>query len=300
MSELPSGTVTFLFSDVEGSTRLMQRLGDSWGEALAAHNRVLRDAFEAGGGREVDRQGDAFFAVFPRARDAVAAAVAAQRALADEPWPDETSLRVRMGLHTGEPSVGDEGYLGVDVVRASRICALARGGQILVSEATRALVRGGDGLELVDAGEHALKDIDEPERLFRVRAEGLEDVAAAPPRRTEAMELAPFAGHGKDLAARAMATVGSMAEQVRRGEDIGPRIEAQVEQMLRSMGVPTDRPSGPDRPPAPPGPPAAPAPLPPAERVDRRGRGTVSRVASSSLVTVLVIVVVVLLLLDRL
>ena len=299
MSELPSGTVTFLFSDIEGSTRLMQQLGDTWGEALAAHNRVLRDAFEAGGGREVDRQGDAFFAVFPRARDAVAAAVAAQRALAEEPWPGETSLRVRMGLHTGEPSVGDEGYLGVDVVRASRICALARGGQILVSEATRALVRGGDGVELVDAGEHGLKDIDEPERLFRVRAEGLEDIALAPPARTT-IELAPFAGHGQDLAARAMTAVGSMAEQVRRGEDIGPRIEAQVDQMLRSMGVPTDRPSGPDRLPAAPEPPAAPAPLPPAERVDQRGRGTVSRVVSSSLVTVLVIVVVVLLLLNRL
>jgi class 3 adenylate cyclase len=300
VSELPSGTVTFLFSDIEGSTRLMQRLGDSWAEVLAAHNRVLREAFEVGGGREVDRQGDAFFAVFPRARDAVAAAVTAQRALAEEPWPGDTSLRVRMGLHTGEPSVGDEGYLGVDVVRASRICALAHGGQILVSEATRALVRGGDGVELVDAGEHALKGIDEPERLFRVRAEGLEDVTAMVPTGTTTIELAPFAGHGKDLAARAMSAMGDMAAQVRRGEDIGPKIEAQVEEMLRSMGVPTDRPSTPSSPRAPRQPPAAPAPLPPAERIDRRGRGGVSRRGSSWLVAVLLVVVLVLLLLDRL
>ena len=153
MSELPSGTVTFLFSDIEGSTRLMQHLGDGWADALATHNRLLREAFAAAGGREVDRQGDAFFAVFPRAREAVAAAVAAQRALAAEPWPGGTELRVRMGLHTGEPAVGEEGYLGVDVVRASRICGLATGGQVLISETTRALVRGkGDELEFVDLG----------------------------------------------------------------------------------------------------------------------------------------------------
>src|SRR5688572_15501965 len=105
MPELPSGTVTFLFSDIESSTRLLQELGERWEEALTAHNRILRESFAEADGREVDRQGDAFFAVFARARDAVAAAAAAQRELAAHEWPDGAELRVRMGIHTGEPSI---------------------------------------------------------------------------------------------------------------------------------------------------------------------------------------------------
>src|SRR5918992_2009229 len=112
MAELPSGTVTFLFSDIESSTRLLRELGDDWEETLAAHNRILRESFAESGGREVDRQGDAFFAVFPSARTALESAAAAQRALAAQAWPREADLRVRMGVHTGEPSIGGGGGLG--------------------------------------------------------------------------------------------------------------------------------------------------------------------------------------------
>lgn len=278
---LPVGTVTFFFSDIEGSTRLMQLLGDGWGDALATHNRLLRDTFATAGGREVDRQGDAFFAVFARAREAVAAAVAAQRALNDEQWPAEVELRVRIGLHTGEPSVGDEGYLGLDVVRASRICALARGGEILASETTRALLRGDTTVELEDAGAHALKDIDEPERLFRVRAEGLPEVSPRPLAHPAAgRELAPFEGHADALADRAQRALA--AAGVVRMEDldqIGPRVEAGVDEMLRSMGVPRR----------------------PAERVDaRRPPVSTSTLAWLLVAGLLVGVVVVTLFLDRL
>ena len=131
---LPGGTVTFLFTDIEGSTRLLQELGDHYGQVVADHRRLLRDVFQAAGGSEVDTQGDAFFYSFPRARDAVGAAVAGQRALASHEWPRGADVRVRMGLHTGEPTVGDEGYVGLDVVRAARICSAGHGGQILVSE----------------------------------------------------------------------------------------------------------------------------------------------------------------------
>ena len=294
MSELPAGTVTFLFSDIEGSTRLMQRLGDDWAEALATHNRLLREAFAAAGGREVDRQGDAFFAVFPRAREAVAAAVAAQRSLVAEPWPDETELRVRVGVHTGEPSVGDEGYLGLDVVRASRICALARGGEILVSETTRALLRGEGSVELEDVGEQTLKDIDEPERLFRVRAEGLPALRAEPPSRPTGRELTPFEGHGDELADRAQKALATAGVDLRELEQIGPRVQANVDEMLRKMGVPS-------QPKSPEPPPPAPPPLPPAERADPRGRVP----STPSLIWLMIIggvvvVPVVALLLDRL
>jgi class 3 adenylate cyclase len=140
MSSLPTGTVTFLFTDIEGSTSLLRELGDRYADALADYRRLLRDAFQAKGGHEVDTQGDAFFIAFPRARDAIAAAVAAQRAVFAQAWPGGAGLRVRMGLHTGEPLTADTGYVGMDVHRAARICAAGHGGQILVSEATRILV----------------------------------------------------------------------------------------------------------------------------------------------------------------
>src|SRR6187455_2186382 len=154
---LPGGTVTFLFTDIEGSTRLLQTLGDDYGEVVREHRRLLREHLGAKGGAEVDTQGDAFFYSFPRAREAVAGAVAAQRALGAHAWPQGAAVRVRMGLHTGEPSVDDEGYLGLDVVRAARICTVARGGQVLLSEATRGLLRS----------------IDEPERIYELAIEGL-------------------------------------------------------------------------------------------------------------------------------
>src|SRR3989440_11691907 len=133
MSELPTGTVTFLFTDIEGSTRLLHELGDAYADALAEHRRVVRDAFERHGGVEVATRGDAFFVAFARAGGALGAAAAAQAAL-DGP------VRVRMGVHTGEPLVTDEGYVGIDVHRAARIAAVGHGGQVLVSQSTRDLV----------------------------------------------------------------------------------------------------------------------------------------------------------------
>jgi class 3 adenylate cyclase len=134
MSQLPGGTVTFVFTDIEGSTRLLQELGDDdYGRVSGDHRRLVREAFGAHGGTEIDTQGDAFFFSFPRARDAVAAAVDAQRALHEHQWPGGREVLVRMGIHTGEPQLGDEGYLGIDVVRAARISAAGHGGQILVS-----------------------------------------------------------------------------------------------------------------------------------------------------------------------
>src|SRR5437764_2343593 len=140
MTSLPGGTVTFVFTDIEGSTRLLQELGDAYATLARDHRRLVREAFGERGGTEIDTQGDSFFFSFPRARDAVAAAVDAQRRLRDHGWPRDAAVRVRMGLHTGEPSLGDEGYLGIDVVRAARISAAGHGGQVLVSETTRALL----------------------------------------------------------------------------------------------------------------------------------------------------------------
>ncbi len=131
MSELPTGTVTFLFTDIEGSTRLLHELGDAYADALAEHRRVLREAFARHGGVEVDTQGDAFFVAFVRVKDALAAAAEGRQAL------DCGPVRVRMGLHTGEPVVTDEGYVGLDVHRAARIAAAGHGGQILLSQTTR-------------------------------------------------------------------------------------------------------------------------------------------------------------------
>ena len=158
MAGLPSGTVTFLFTDIEGSTRLLHELGDAYADVLAEHRRVLRDAFACHGGVEVDTQGDAFFVAFGRASDALAAAREAQAAL-DGP------VRVRMGIHTGEPLVGQEGYVGIDVHRAARIAAAGHGGQVLVSQSTRELV-GADRLR--DLGEHRLKDLTAPERIYQL------------------------------------------------------------------------------------------------------------------------------------
>jgi class 3 adenylate cyclase len=179
---LHSGTVTFLFSDIEGSTRMLKVLGASaYESALGQHRRILREAFTARGGREIDMQGDAFFYAFARARDAVGAAVEAQRALAVHAWPEDADLRVRMGLHTGEPVVGDEGYTGLDVVRAARIAAVGRGGQVLLSETTRALVGPElpDGVTARSLGEQRLKDIDRPEPVHELVIEGVPGSGAA-------------------------------------------------------------------------------------------------------------------------
>jgi class 3 adenylate cyclase len=173
VSAYPTGTVTFLFTDIEGSTKLLQELGADYATVVADHRRILRDTFGGAGGREVDTQGDAFFYSFQRARDAVTAAVDGQRALAENEWPHGAEVRVRMGLHTGEPAVGDEGYIGIDVVRAARICSAGHGGQVLLSETTRALV-GGDlpeGVSVRDLGEQKLKDV-RAERIFQLDFDG--------------------------------------------------------------------------------------------------------------------------------
>src|SRR5690348_15748818 len=161
MTTLPGGTVTFVFTDIEGSTKLLQELGDEgYGQVSSNHRRLVRETFGARGGTEIDTQGDAFFFSFPRARDAVAAAVDAQRGLHDHEWPDGKEVRVRMGLHTGEPHVGEEGYRGPDVVRAARISAAGHGGQILLSETTRALLGNQlpEGVGVHDLGQQHLKD----------------------------------------------------------------------------------------------------------------------------------------------
>ena len=175
-----AGTVTFAFTDIEGSTKLLQELGDD-GYAIVArdHRRIVREAFGGAGGEEVDTQGDAFFYSFVRARDALAAAVAAQRALREHAWPEGREVRVRMGLHTGEPQVGDEGYLGLDVVRAARIAGAGVGGQILISETTRALVGNvvPDGVSVLDLGTKDLKDI-QHEHIYELTVDG----RAVPPK----------------------------------------------------------------------------------------------------------------------
>ncbi len=174
-TELPTGTVTFLFTDVEGSTRLLQALGERWQAILEDHNRLLRGAIRGAGGIDLRTEGDAFFAVFRSAPAAVTAASAAQRALAAHRWPLEAAIRVRMGMHTGEGTVGGDDYVGLDVHRAARIAATGHGGQVLVSSATSELVRAGlpDGLGLRDLGEHRLKDLARPERIYQLTIDGL-------------------------------------------------------------------------------------------------------------------------------
>ncbi len=176
MSTEPAGTVTFLFTDIEGSTRLARQLGDRrYSEILAEHRRILRDAITASAGQEVDTQGDGFFVAFRSAPDAIRAALAAQQALRDHPWPPGTSLRVRMGLHTGVPVSAEGRYVGVGVHRAARICQASHGGQVLLSQTTADLVEGDlpDGVSLRDLGEYRLKDMVHPERLFQLVASGM-------------------------------------------------------------------------------------------------------------------------------
>ncbi|MGZ4458389.1 MAG: tetratricopeptide repeat protein [Nocardioidaceae bacterium] len=172
---LPEGVVTFLFTDIEGSTKLLHRLGDEYSHVLATHHGLLRACFLEHEGYEVGTEGDAFFVSFSSARQAVAAAVDAQRALHAHRWPHGEPLRVRMGLHTGEPLVVDREYVGMDVHRAARISSAAHGGQVLVSARLAGLVAGRtpDGVTLLDLGEHQLKDLPGPERLLQLQIDGL-------------------------------------------------------------------------------------------------------------------------------
>src|SRR6185437_14153469 len=177
MGELPTGTITMLFSDIEGSTVLLSGLGDRYGEALSAQRALLRAAFSAHGGREMGTEGDSFFVVFESAQDAVRSCVAAQKALSAHDWPDGVAVRVRMGLHSGEPTRHEDGYIGLDVHKAARIAAAAHGGQVVLSEATRLLVepRLPADVSLRDLGFHRLKDIEAPERIYQLAADGLQE-----------------------------------------------------------------------------------------------------------------------------
>ena len=171
MPDLPNGTVTLVFTDVEGSTQLVQRLGDHYAHVLDDHRRLFRAAVDRGNGLVVDQRGDEFFVVFADARAAADAVVAAQKALAEHEWPQGVQLRVRVGMHTGEPTLRDATYFGLDVHRAARICQAGSGGQILLSARTRDELDSTQ--ELSDLGEHQLPGIDQPERLFQLNAPGL-------------------------------------------------------------------------------------------------------------------------------
>jgi class 3 adenylate cyclase len=170
MSDLPDGTLTMLHTDIADSTPLTMHLGDRYPEVLATHRALLRAAFAAHEGCEVDTQGDSFFVVFPRATQAVAAAVAMQRALATAAWPEGGAVRVRIGMHTGEPIRTAEGYTGLDVIRGARIKEAGHGGQVLLSKSTTTLVEDAliGGLSLRDLGACRLKGLPHPERIFQL------------------------------------------------------------------------------------------------------------------------------------
>jgi predicted ATPase/class 3 adenylate cyclase len=207
MAELPTGTVTFLFTDIEGSTRLLQELGEGYARIRDEHAAIIRRAIEAQGGRELSTAGDSFFAVFRSPAQAVGAAVAAQRDLHAHRWPDGVEMRVRMGVHTGEGLLGGEDYVGIDVNRAARIADAAHGGQVILSGATRALVERdlSPGTTVRDLGPHRLKDLAHPEELFDLAIERLPS-DFPPPRSLDArpnnlpVQLTSFVGRTEELA----------------------------------------------------------------------------------------------------
>jgi DNA-binding NarL/FixJ family response regulator/class 3 adenylate cyclase len=178
VDETGTATVTFLFSDVEGSTALLRSLRDDYATVMGEHERLLREAWAASGGRELDADGDSFFVAFRRPRQAVDAAVAAQRALAAHSWPEGVELRVRIGVHTGEASLVGDQYVGLAVHRAARICDAGHGGQTLISETTRSLLEDEEmefeGFEVHDLGPQLLKDFDRPVRIYQLTVAGLE------------------------------------------------------------------------------------------------------------------------------
>jgi DNA-binding NarL/FixJ family response regulator/class 3 adenylate cyclase len=182
MPQLPIGTVTFLFTDIEGSTKILSQLRDGYAAVQNEHRAMLRAAVADAGGDEVDTQGDSSFFAFRGAREAIAAAVAAQRAHAAHDWPPGGVVKTRMGIHTGEPVLADDRYIGLDVHRAARICDAGHGGQVLISSTALALA-GGDlpgGVTVRDLGEHHLRDLDRPERLHQLVIDGLAQDFAEP------------------------------------------------------------------------------------------------------------------------
>ena len=235
MPPLPSGTVTFVFSDVEGSTALLKRLGERFDDVLSTHRRLMRDGFAEHGGVEIDTQGDAFFFAFSRARDAVIAAVEAPRAPAAQEWPDGVDVRVRMGRHTRQPALGTQGYLGLDVVRAARLCTAGSGGHVLLSETTRALVGASlpEGVSIFPLGERRLKGIDEPERVFELEIDGASPPEAPVPEApVPAAEPADEESWDADLGKRMAAKIEA---SVRRS------VEATLERVMSDVDALADR-----------------------------------------------------------
>ena len=207
MTEIPTGTVTFLFTDVEGSTRLTQELGDGWPPVLERHREIARAAWADQKGVEIGTEGDSFFVVFTSAPQAVAAAVAVQRGLAAEAWPPGAEIRVRMGLHSGEGVLSGGSYVGLDVHRAARIANAGHGGQVLLSATTHALAEGSlpEGVSLREMGEHRLKDLSRPERIWDLVISGV--ASDFPPLRTLnavpnnlPMQLTSFLGRQREIA----------------------------------------------------------------------------------------------------
>jgi class 3 adenylate cyclase len=236
MPELPSGTLTVLHTDVEESTPLTMQLGDRYPEVLATHRALLRAAFAMHEGHEVDTQGDSFFAVFARATQAIAAAVAIQRALAAEPWPEGGAVRVRIGMHTGEPIRAVEGYTGLDVIRGARIKEAGHGGQVLLSKATAALIEDAliGGLSLRDLGAHRLKGLPRPERIFQLI---IQDLPA------EFLPLRPLDTRGRARSGRTLGRVlttvlsvdmvGATERLVALGDRRWLELQAQYSALLR-------------------------------------------------------------------
>lgn len=228
MAQLPSGTVTLLFSDVEGSTRLTQALGEGYGGVLAELRKLLRAAVAEAGGHEVDCRADELFAVFQRARDAVAAAAAMQSGTQAHVWPEDATVRVRVGLHTGEPLLEGDSYLGVDVSHAARICAAGHGGQVLLSQTTRELVAG--AWELKELGAYSLAGLPGPERVFQLVVPGLR--SEFPPLRVSAgrrrlREWRPrLRSRRRDLEATAFLA-----------RDLLPRVEVPLHRPLAELGA---------------------------------------------------------------
>ncbi len=184
VSDLPHGTVTLLFTDIEGSTQPQHGLADRYQDVVAEHRRLMEAIFTKHGGVVVDRQTESFFVVFARARSAVRAAADAQQALAKHEWPEGVRVKVRMGIHSGDPEVSGDRYVGLAVSRAARICASAHGGQVLLSSSARALLSDHDRTALRNLGVYRLKDFAEPEPIAQLVVDGLP--AQFPPLRTGA------------------------------------------------------------------------------------------------------------------
>jgi class 3 adenylate cyclase len=227
--EPPIGTVTLMFTDIEGSTRLVQQLGEGYGTFLDEERRLLRKAVGDAGGHEVDCRADELFAAFQRAKDGVAAAVAVQRNLDTRSWPEGARVRVRIGLHAGEPVVEGDAYLGLDVNRAARICSAAHGGQILLSEPTRDLVA--DDAEFKDLGAHSLPGLPHPERIFQLLAPGLQ--SNFPPLRAEGAEP----GLLKKILPSARARAPTLEEEAWRARALLAKVPRSRQKPLTELGA---------------------------------------------------------------